>query len=702
MKKVLLFIAIVTSLSSFADGLRIVKFILLETDLTANMRGTERRDHNGDKAALIKIVCPDKELNFEGDALGIVGTEQKTNELWLYVPRGSNRLTIKHPLYGEIRDYYYPVAIQGGRTYEMVLDPGTGRYTTITTTMARSWVYADGENLGRSPIYNKYLTYGQHKLIASNDRFEGVVNLDIKPSNDHSIKVCNIEMQNISNLFGDVKVVTTGENADIYYEGQLVGSGVWMTQLREGEHTIELRSQRGEYEPIKRQINVRKQCQNNFPIYISGPSFKEYAKKMVTSFLSEWQKKKEFETTEQWKNRVNEDTRNQKIKEQMEIAKQYYIQRYSKPYTPTIGTYDADYSVFPVTANGKTLYVQVPLNEAQQFKEKWRQVKINPEYDIIDGYVGIASCTFTLKNKTYELMQQPNRDKSEDLALDLPPVNFDDMLGPTNSSKNVKTETIDSSMDMNIPETGTNNSNTFAIIIGNEKYTQVSQVPFANNDAQIFAEYCQKTLGMPAKNVKVYKNATFGAMIGAISDIQKIAKAYKGDINVVFYYAGHGIPNEATGDAYLLPIDADGIHTEVCYPLNRLYKELGELNAKSVTAFMDACFSGSQRGNGMVVAARGVAIKAKNERPMGKTVVFTAATDKQTAFPFKEKQHGMFTYYLLKKIRESKGNCTLGELGSYVCDEVAKQAIVTNGKEQTPVVLTSAGVTEEWKNMKLK
>ena len=702
MKKVLLFIAFVTSLSSFADGLSVLNFKLLESDLTANTRGTERRDKNGDKAALIKIVCPEKDFTFEGGNFGIVGTEQQYNEIWLYVPPKSNKLTIKHPLYGVLRDFYYPVDIQGGRTYEMILDPGTGRYTTIVTEMARSLVYADGENLGRSPIYYKYLTYGHHEITASNDRFEGTVTVDIKPSDDKFIKVINIEMHNISNLFGDVQVTTTGEIADIYFEGTRVGSNLWSTQLREGEYTIELRSPAGEYEPLKRRINVERQRQNNFTITVLGPSFKEYAKKQVTSFLSEWQKKKEFETTQQWKNRVNEDTRNNKIKEQMDIAKRYYIQRYSRPYNPTLGTYDADYNVFPVTADEKTLYVQVPLNEAQQFKEKWHQVKINPEYDIIDGYVGVASCTFTLKNKTYGLMQQTNRDNSEDLALDLPPVDFDDMLGSPNSSKDAKSESIDRSMDMNIPETGANNANTFAVIIGNEKYTQVSQVPFANNDAQIFAEYCMKTLGMPAKNVKVYKNATFGAMIGAISDIQKIAKAYKGDINVIFYYAGHGIPNEATGDAYLLPIDADGIHTEVCYPLNRLYKELGELNAKSVTAFMDACFSGSQRGNGMIVAARGVAIKAKNERPMGKTVVFTAATDKQTAFPFKEKQHGMFTYYLLKKIRESKGNCTLGELGAYVCDEVAKQAIVTNGKEQTPVVLTSMGITDDWKNMKLK
>ena len=117
---------------------------------------------------------------------------------------------------------------------------------------------------------------------------------------------------------------------------------------------------------------------------------------------------------------------------------------------------------------------------------------------------------------------------------------------------------------------------------------------------------------------------------------------------------------------------------------------------------MDACFSGAQRGNGMVVAARGVARRAKNENPMGNVIVFAAATDKQTALLYKEKGHGIFTYYLLKKLRDTRGNIALGELFAYVSDEVAKQSVVSNGKEQTPVVLSAPEVSESWKTMKLK
>ena len=60
-KLLLIIIAFVVTISAKADGLNVVSFKLLETDLTANTRGTERRDQNGDKAALIKIVSPKKD-----------------------------------------------------------------------------------------------------------------------------------------------------------------------------------------------------------------------------------------------------------------------------------------------------------------------------------------------------------------------------------------------------------------------------------------------------------------------------------------------------------------------------------------------------------------------------------------------------------------------------------------------------------------
>ena len=257
-------------------------------------------------------------------------------------------------------------------------------------------------------------------------------------------------------------------------------------------------------------------------------------------------------------------------------------------------------------------------------------------------------------------------------------------------------------VDRNIFVSKTVDKNTFAVIIGNEKYEDEGNVPYAENDAKIFGEYCQKTLGISEKHIRLITNAGYNDIRKAVSWLKQGMEAYGGNGRVVFYYAGHGIPNETDKSAYLLPVDGIGSDIESAYSLNKLYQSLSELPAQSVTVFLDACFSGTKREGGMMVSARGVAIKAKPAEAKGKMVVFTAAQGDETAYPFKSQQHGMFTYYLLKKLQETKGNVTLGELGDYLRQEVKRESFDENNKIQTPTINASASLADSWRQMKLK
>jgi uncharacterized caspase-like protein len=224
----------------------------------------------------------------------------------------------------------------------------------------------------------------------------------------------------------------------------------------------------------------------------------------------------------------------------------------------------------------------------------------------------------------------------------------------------------------------------------------------AGNDGRVFAEYCEKTLGLPKENIMTYPDATYGKMLRAMKDIKNVAAAFP-DIHVIFYYAGHGVPNEATHDAFLLPIDADGKQTEVCYPLKKLYTELSTLGTQSVVVFLDACFSGATGdGKSLMASARGVEIETNEEEVLGNMIIFSATTSGQTAYPYKEHGHGLFTYFLLKKLQESKGNTTLGELGSYITKNVQQRSVLINQKIQTPTVTPSSGMLERWQKMKLR
>lgn len=251
------------------------------------------------------------------------------------------------------------------------------------------------------------------------------------------------------------------------------------------------------------------------------------------------------------------------------------------------------------------------------------------------------------------------------------------------------------------PNTGIKAENTFALIIANENYDIVAPVAMANNDGEVFKEYCKKTLGLNENCIKYYPDATYGNMSRAFREIKEIAEVFNGDINLIFYYAGHGIPDNSTKDAYLMPVDADGTDMTVCYSLGKIYSDIEALKLKQCVVFMDACFSGTKRDNGMIVAARGVAIKPKEEKPKSSTVVFTASSDDEAAYSYNKEGHGLFTYFLLKKLQESNGKVSMGELAEYLKTKVAQNSILINGKRQTPTVIVSDKIATTWEKMKL-
>ena len=418
--------------------------------------------------------------------------------------------------------------------------------------------------------------------------------------------------------------------------------------------------------------------------------------------MQEWQKKKPFETVDQWRARVTNQARERKLQQFVSQFKDQYVKEQSANAKPsfTISLYDDDYNVYSLESNKYgVVYVSVPTSEKDIFKEKFGYAKVTPTYCVKDDNLAIASIAVQIGQKIYKTPDMIEEPLANDFAsMDLPPLEIN-LNDKESSTPVIKTVAYDKSLDENIPVSGTKANNTFVIAIGNENYQLVPRVSFAENDMEVFCKYCQKTLGVPISNIRKYKDATFGVMLSALNDLKDIAEAYNGDINVLFYYAGHGIPDENSRNAYLLPADADGKQPEVCFPTSRLYSELAALNSKSTVVFMDACFSGSQRGDGMLASARGVAIKAKEEKLHGNLVVFSAASGDETAYPYREKGHGMFTYFLLKKLQETKGAVTLGELSDYVTTNVKRQSVVTNRKSQTPTVIYSESVGMDWRKI---
>lgn len=268
--------------------------------------------------------------------------------------------------------------------------------------------------------------------------------------------------------------------------------------------------------------------------------------------------------------------------------------------------------------------------------------------------------------------------------------------------EDISIATLTSDVDRNIPRNPEVNDKTFAVIIANENYTLLPAVPYALNDGSIFSEYCHLTLGIPRKNIHFVKDATLNNMRAEIDWIQQIACAYEGKARVIVYYAGHGIPDEKTRTSYLLPVDSYGSNVLTGYNLSDLYAALSKYPTFSTIILLDACFSGAQRNGEMLVSARSVAIRSKVETPNGNLVVLSAATGDETAYPYQEKKHGMFTYFLLKKLQETNGDAHLGEIAEYVKEQVQKCSLVENLKGQTPTIISSRKIMTYWQDLKLK
>ncbi|MBQ8225663.1 MAG: caspase family protein [Bacteroides sp.] len=252
---------------------------------------------------------------------------------------------------------------------------------------------------------------------------------------------------------------------------------------------------------------------------------------------------------------------------------------------------------------------------------------------------------------------------------------------------------------------GAQNPHRYALILGNEDYKTMTgadgeiNVPYAINDAHVFSEYCKHTFGVPQNQMRVIFNATAGMMAEGLGWLESMAHTDP-EAELIFYYSGHGNPDEATKEPYLLPVDVTGKNTRFGISLADLYNRLAKYPIKGAYVFLDACFSGGYKSTDPLVAQKGVRVVPKAGLPQGNTISFSSSSGDQTSSVFHAKKHGYYTYYLLKALKDANGDLTMKELFNKTHDEVAHATAVT-GKLQEPQHMISPIFTT-WADVKLK
>lgn len=265
----------------------------------------------------------------------------------------------------------------------------------------------------------------------------------------------------------------------------------------------------------------------------------------------------------------------------------------------------------------------------------------------------------------------------------------------------VNSETVErhnpSDVDVNIPVSKyASQENTLVLVIANENYENVPKVKYAINDGEIFAKYCEQTLNIPSYNIHTIKNASSGKMFSELAWLTNNMNKIGDDCRVILYYSGHGIPDEYNNSLYFLPVDGNASDTMNACSLYSVFTTLSSVPSKNITIFMDTCF-------GVLDNSRGIGIRVKYPIENGNFVVFSATKDDEKAYPYDEKGHGMFTYFLLKKMQETRGNVNYGTLADYLIRNVDNMSTRINNKSQTPTVVKSSSLSQfdEWRNLRL-
>jgi uncharacterized caspase-like protein len=120
-----------------------------------------------------------------------------------------------------------------------------------------------------------------------------------------------------------------------------------------------------------------------------------------------------------------------------------------------------------------------------------------------------------------------------------------------------------------------------------------------------------------------------------------------------------------------------------------LITALQAASPRSVTMFMDACYSGQSRtGETLLASARPISIQSKASSFPANFNVISASAPDQLASSSPDLKHGVFSYFLMKGMEgeadENKdGNITMAEMQSYLKEYVGKKAMSLN-RTQVP------------------
>ena len=235
------------------------------------------------------------------------------------------------------------------------------------------------------------------------------------------------------------------------------------------------------------------------------------------------------------------------------------------------------------------------------------------------------------------------------------------------------------------------NPNAVALIIGVETYSSLPPAHYADSDATHFYDYASQSLGVPPHKIKLLTDSKANRL-----ELLKAMRSWmrtevNGKTDVYIFFAGHGLASADGSKTYLLPADGD---RDLLDETSILRDDLiaSAKGAKTITMFLDTCYSGGTRTNEVLLAdARPIAIVPDMKALPSNVTVLAAASGAQLSSTYEAAQQGLFSYWLMKGLEgdadtNKDKKITTGELHEYVAKQVGPMAQRRN-RQQDPQLI---------------
>ena len=235
-----------------------------------------------------------------------------------------------------------------------------------------------------------------------------------------------------------------------------------------------------------------------------------------------------------------------------------------------------------------------------------------------------------------------------------------------------------------------------AVVIGIGDYAHVPAVGNADDNAGDWYGYLVKSRGVPVERVTLLldEDATLEEMQAATMDAA--SQVSKGG-TLWFVFIGHGAPSRDGSDGLLIGYDAQQKARSLgarSFARSELIEMLEDSSAESINVFLDACFSGKDRGGEQLVAGlQPLAVTSDKVSSDKRTMLMTAAHSNEFAGPLPGGDRPAFSYLALGGLRgwaddDEDGSVTAQELHDYVSR--AMQTLV-HDRKQRPTLAGKGG-----------